>query len=302
MEAVASIRRARPLLGTFVEIAAARASAPALEAAVEAAFSAVAMVHWLMSFHEPESDVSRLNRHAAAGAVRVHDWTYQVLEAALDLHQRSGGTFDIAVAPALQALGLLPGTSRSSGTAGWRCTTTPINLLPQNHVRFAHPGVTIDLGGIAKGFAVDRAIEALQRHGIAEGLVNAGGDVAAFGPQSHAIEIRDPRHPERPLCGVALRDAALASSAGRFDPAHSRDASPAAVIDPLTGMAVRAIIGASVWAPRCIIADALTKVVMNTGEGTAAILAHYGASAMFVSAQGDVHVTADRKNEVRFAA
>ena len=107
-----SARRARPLLGTFVEIAV-RAPIPAAEAAVEAAFAAVAMVHWLMSFHEPDSDVSRLNRGAAAGAVRVHDWTYQVLETALDMHRRSGGAFDITVAPALQALGLLPGAVSS---------------------------------------------------------------------------------------------------------------------------------------------------------------------------------------------
>jgi thiamine biosynthesis lipoprotein len=106
MAAAADIRRARPLLGTFVEITAAHA--PALEAAVEAAFAAVATVHRLMSFHEPDSDVGRLNRHAAADAVRIHDWTYEVLEVALDIHHCSGGTFDITVAPALQALGLLP--------------------------------------------------------------------------------------------------------------------------------------------------------------------------------------------------
>src|SRR5215468_1713923 len=104
-----SIRRARPLLGTFVEIAAVGQTFDAAEAAVEAAFSAVATAHRLMSFHETDSDVSRLNRSAASGAVRVHDWTYQVLEAACDLRRRSGGMFDISVATALQRLGLLPG-------------------------------------------------------------------------------------------------------------------------------------------------------------------------------------------------
>src|SRR6266853_3013695 len=103
-----SIRRARPLLGTFVEIAVAGQTFDAAEAAVEAAFTAVATVHWLMSFHESDSDVSRLNRGAASGAVRVHDWTYQVLETALDLNHRSAGMFDVAVAPALRNLGLLP--------------------------------------------------------------------------------------------------------------------------------------------------------------------------------------------------
>jgi thiamine biosynthesis lipoprotein len=162
--------------------------------------------------------------------------------------------------------------------------------------------VTIDLGGIAKGFAVDRAIEALRRHGMTDGLVNAGGDLAAFGPGRHSVDIRDPRHPDRPMCRVLVSNAALASSAGRFDPSRSERPSNSAVIDPRTGRPPPAIHGATVCAPCCAIADALTKVVMNVGEGAAGLLEHYGASALFVSAQGGVHVTADWKNEVRFAA
>src|SRR5437660_7414174 len=107
-----SLKRARPLLGTFVEIAASGAESTDLEAAVEAAFAAVARVHRLMSFHDPESDVSRLNREAKAGVVAVDPWTFEVLAIAQDLHRRSGGAFEIAVAPMLQDLGLLPATER----------------------------------------------------------------------------------------------------------------------------------------------------------------------------------------------
>src|SRR5215831_4299546 len=110
-----SLRRARPLLGTFVEIAASGAASADMEDAVEAAFAAVARVHRLMSFHDPGSDVSRLNREAKAGAVAVDPWTFEVLEIAQDLHRRSGGAFDIAVAPLLQYLGLLPPTERHEG-------------------------------------------------------------------------------------------------------------------------------------------------------------------------------------------
>src|SRR6266700_542445 len=100
------ICRARPLLGTFVEITAAGAPRPEMDAAVNAAFEAIASVHRLMSFHDADSDVSRLNREAPVRAVGVHDWTFQVLQAAVDLHRRSRGVFDVAVAPALQAMGL----------------------------------------------------------------------------------------------------------------------------------------------------------------------------------------------------
>jgi len=93
--AFASARRARPLLGTFVEITAAGASRSDLDDAIEGAFQAVADVHRLMSPHEPESDVSRLNREASAGAVRVHPWTYEVLCMASELHRASAGMFDV---------------------------------------------------------------------------------------------------------------------------------------------------------------------------------------------------------------
>ena len=102
------LRRARPLLGTFVEISASGAASADMEDAIEAAFGAVARVHRLMSFHDRGSDVSRLNRKAKAGAVAVDPWTFEVLAIAQDLHRRSGGAFDIAVAPVLQGLGLLP--------------------------------------------------------------------------------------------------------------------------------------------------------------------------------------------------
>jgi FAD:protein FMN transferase len=299
MEAAADIRRARPLLGTFVEIAV--APTPGATAAVEAAFAAIAVVHRLMSFHEADSDVSRLNRGAAAGAVRVHDWTYQVLDAARDMRRRSGGRFDVAVAPALQQLGLLPGCSAWS-RPGHDDVGEAILLLPEDQVRFAHDGVKIDLGGIAKGFAVDRAVETLRRHGITAGLVNAGGDLSAFGAPARAIDIRDPRQPDRPMCRIELRNAALASSAGRFDPVRTDAPSSCAVIDPATALPARAVLGATVCAPYCVIADALTKVVMNAGEAAAPVLEHYGASGLFVSRDGGLHVTADWKNEVRLAA
>jgi thiamine biosynthesis lipoprotein len=137
---------------------------------------------------------------------------------------------------------------------------------------------------------------------MTEGLVNAGGDLRVFGPRSHLVDVRDPRQPVSPLYRVALRNAALASSAGRFDPVRSHDTRDSAVIDPATAMPVRSISGATVCAPGCMIADALTKVVMNAAEAAAPILERYGADALFVSAHGDVLMTADWKNEVHLAA
>src|SRR5215475_8008980 len=115
-QAPGNMRRAQPFLGTFVEICTLGAAPSLMEAAIEDAFCAVARVHRLMSFHDGASDVSKLNRDGAIRETEVDSWTYEVLEAALDLYFRSSGIFDITIAPALQAQGLLPGTPDGAAT------------------------------------------------------------------------------------------------------------------------------------------------------------------------------------------
>jgi thiamine biosynthesis lipoprotein len=276
------IRRARPLLGTFVEIAVAGAPVPAMEAPVEEAFGAVAEVHRLMSPRDPASDVSRINRAGSRGAVAVHPWTFRVLACAAALHRASGGLFDVTA-----------GSSHLLGSA--------VALLPGNRVRLRRPCV-IDLGGIAKGFAVDRAVAVLRRHGVPRGIVNAGGDLAAFGTSPHPVHIRDPRDPQRMMLCVAIREAALASSGGRFDPAASSSSSSPTVIDPRTGQPAAAALGATVRASSCMVADSLAKVVMIAGEAATGLLQDHGASALFVSRGGELHVWGDWQDAVRLAA
>jgi thiamine biosynthesis lipoprotein len=296
------IRRARPLLGTFVEIEAAGAQVPAMQSAVNAAFQAIADVHRLMSFHEPDSDVSRLNREAGVRPIRVHAWTFRVLEAAVEMHRRSKGIFDITVAPTLQAMGLLPRLKDDAPTVIEARRFDAIELLPGQSVRFRQAGVRIDLGGIAKGFAVDRAIQVLRGFDIPSGLVNAGGDLAAFGSEPQTIHIRDPRDPRRVICSVEATDEALASSAPRFDPFQSADIAGSVIIDPATGEPAHTIAGTTVRAPSCMVADALTKNVMISAAGSLALLEHYRASALSVSTSGDVRITPDWHHAVSRAA
>jgi FAD:protein FMN transferase len=298
-----SVRRARPLLGTFVDIAASGRAGSELEPAVDLAFAAVAKVHRLMSFHERESDVGRLNREAHARPVAVDACTFEVLQTSLDLHRRSGGIFDITIAPVLQAMGLPPGAEMRAGSRSPQPRIADaIELLPGRRVRFREPGVRIDLDGIAKGFAVDCAVEVLRNCGVPDGLVNAGGDLAAFGPNSHSVYIRDPGSPQRLLGPVELKDQALASSAARHDPFRGAAVLDPAVVDPRTGEPARSVRGANVRAASCMIADALTKVVMIEGEAAAALLREYRAMALMISADGEIRVTADWQHAACLAA
>jgi thiamine biosynthesis lipoprotein len=283
------IRRARPLLGTFVEIAATGGEQSELDAAAEAAFAAVAKAHRLMSFHDAASDVSRLNREAATRPVRVDAWTWEVIAAALDLNRRSDGAFDITVAPLLQHAGLLPPSAGPAGDA--RPAPDAIEMLPGHRVRFRHPGTRIDLGGIAKGFAVDRALGTLRAHLVTAALVNAGGDLAAFGPKAWPIHLRDPRDPRETIGAIDARNEALATTGARFEPLDSHVVASTAVFDPRARAPASLIAGASVRAPCAMLADALTKIVMIAGEAAAALLAHFGAAALMVCRDGDIRVT-----------
>jgi thiamine biosynthesis lipoprotein len=297
-----SVRRTQPLLGTFVEIAAAGAERDDLQQAIDEAFAAVAQVHRLMSFHDPLSDVSLLNREASTRAVAVHDGTYQVLQMAMELHRQSAGVFDVTVAPLLQQCGLLPRDADDPAPATDQPSAeAAIELLGEGRVRYRRPATRIDLGGIAKGFAVDRALDVLRQHGLTRGLVNAGGDLAAFGPEPELVHIRHPANAGCLLGTAAIANAALASSGRTFDLVQL-SAGECAVFDPVTQRPVRRIIGATVRAPSCMVADALTKVAMIAGEGAESLLRRYRANALFVLESGDVWITPDWQDAVRLAA
>lgn len=297
-----SIRRARPLLGTFVEVEAAAVDGCDMDAAIGAAFDAVAEVHRLMSFHEPDSDVSRLNREAGIRPTRVHAWTFQVLEMAVELHRRSGGVFDVATAPVLQAMGLLPAQKRDPAFPPNAQAGDAIALLPDLAVRFRSTDVTIDLGGIAKGFAVDRAVDALRSSGVTSGMVNAGGDLRAFGAEPRQVYVRDPRNPRRSICRIDVADEALASTALRFDLVDGTEPGSSAIVDPATGRAPCTIDGVTVRAASCMVADALTKIVMISGADAGDLLDRYDADALLIPTDGSVQITSNWHQAVHLAA
>jgi thiamine biosynthesis lipoprotein len=195
------MRRARPLLGTFVEVEASGLAEPALEDAVE-------RVHRLMSFHDPESDISRLNRYAAFSPVAVDPWTAKVLHKARVLFEATDGLFDCAVGYEAIQRGLLPSQDLRDVERG---TFSAVEVLPDNRVRFSTQ-IALDFGGIAKGFAVDRAIAVLRAQGVGEALVNAGGDMRVMGGTAQPVYIRCPCANGHVVQAGLLRNAAIATS------------------------------------------------------------------------------------------
>lgn len=242
-----SVRRMRPLLGTYVEVYAIGEHIK-LEAAIAYAFDAISQIQQLLSFHEITSDLSKLNMAETGVYVKLHPMSIRVLQLAKAITRASGGLFNCTVGGALVAKGILP-THSNQDYLLTGCADD-IQII-RNKAKRNRP-VLITLDGIAKGYAVDCAIRALKQHGCSAGLVNAGGDLRVFGDLTVPVYQRT-LNDEQVLLGH-LQNAAIASSCVRNT--HNADF-PAWIVaqnnTPKTG--VYSVIAHSAWR-----ADALAKV------------------------------------------
>lgn len=259
------------MLGTFVEIA-----LPASEAAAfDAGFAAISHVHDRMSFHAPQSDLSRIRETRAREPVEVDPDTIRVLQAAEALYRASGGQFDITIGRALVRDGFLP---RPDGVrlTDFPGTAGDIVLIDARHL-CCKRRVLIDLGGIAKGYAVDCAVEALRAAGAPGGIVNAGGDLRVFGPASHIVHIRGGSG--EIATQIQLQDCAIASSSNRQNrrkrqglprtPHIGANRQPQLIDETI-----------SVMASTCMIADAMTKIAMTDPDLADALLREHGGQVL----------------------
>ena len=204
---------------------------------LEAAFDALSKVERLMHPTHPGSDLARLNVARAGDRITVHPWTSAALRLCRRLHLLSAGLFEPALPGMGSVLNLLAIDSRA------------VRVLKATH---------LDLGGIAKGFAVDRAIQGMKAQGAVAGLVNAGGDLRVFGARPWPIELRLGSG-ARVSWQVALRNAALAVSdpgALACPPEHQ------GYYAPFRGYGVTALPGVAVGARSAGLADGMTKVMM----------------------------------------
>lgn len=273
-----TVQRARPLLGTLVSIRIDTCEGDT-DLAFERAFDAVSGVHAAMSFHEPGSELDRLNREAHRHPVQIGPHTWRVLRASLALAHASKGRFDPTIGGRLVRSGHLPAhvVPPSDPRTDWR----DIALLDQRTVSFRKP-LLLDFGGIAKGYAVDRAVQTLHAAGVRSATVNAGGDLRVFGKREQIVQVRDPRSPTRSRPLVALREGAVATSAGYFSERNGATA----LVDPHRERSLGHGVSVSVLSHRAIWADALTKVVLVDPDTADGLLRRLHASAILLHADG----------------
>jgi len=281
--------RCQPALGTFVEIEACHSEEvlasehdSALSFAIDQAFAAIQTTQSCMSVFDLSSDLSQINAgkfHNLSGA--IHPWLWEVLHLAKQIHALSPD-FDPSATIYLMHQGMRPNLDQL--TAAVLGGLNDVILLDDYRVITKKP-VYLDLGGIAKGAAVDRAVEALQTHGVVSGSVNAGGDLRVFGTKAHSIHLRHPSSPQSTFYAGKLQDGALATSGDYFvsqvgDPQQKNGH----LISPKHNLPIQTEKSFSVITSICAVADALTKVFAITGDAQHPALRHFDAQAIEVTA------------------
>ena len=265
--------RCKPLLGTFVEISIKDESPPS--EALDQAFLAIEQVQSLMGFHNPDSELSQINARSYLEPVRIHPWTAEVLRIAKEVYLQSQGVFNCGVGHRLVEAGLLPKHSKLNDCLFGGIED--LQFIELSLVRSPLP-LCLDLGGIAKGYAVDKAVESLLANGIQAGSVNAGGDMRVFGDRSQEIQIRNPSKPHELIQVGSMKVGAIATSSLYF--ADRNINALGFIVNPLNQEHIEFSESYSVIASKCVYADALTKVVSISGDTHHPCLNYFSAQAI----------------------
>lgn len=251
------LRRARPLLGTVVSIHIDddMLTPSAQEAALAQAFDVMAHIGRVMSAHDARSDLARLSQAVPGAVLTLDPHTVHVIRAAQYWQRVSHGAFNPCLAAERLALsGQRPGLARlNHASAGLHA----LDVLSDTTVKLQH-AIQLDVGGIAKGYAVDCAIAALQHHGVAHALINAGGDMRAVGEKAWPVDVR---HSQQNLIDVRMRSCQTLQQ-------HALATSVAAPVNPefvnVRRFQKHRWRSATVQAPDCMTADILTKWALQS--------------------------------------
>jgi FAD:protein FMN transferase len=277
------------------------------EAAIDAVMAEMHRIDRTMSPYKHDSELSRINREAARHAVRISEEMFNLIERAIAFSALSEGAFDITFASVGFLYDYRTGKRPTDAAlAAGRAAIDYRNLLLDSAartVRFAREGVQIDLGGFAKGHAVDNGAAILRRFGIAHGIVTAGGDSHIVGDRRGrpwAIGVRDPRRDGEIVAVLPLENTALSTS-GDYERFFERDGVRFHhVIDPATGKSPSHIRSVTIVAQDGLSTEAFSKCVFVIGvqKGLQFIESKPGVDAVIVDGMGVLHYTTGLLDDV----
>lgn len=227
--------------------------ATALPRVVGEAFDEVDRIDRLMSHYKADSALSRVNRDAARHSITVQPELFEFIAEAMRYNRESGGAFDITVGPLMRAWGFFRGEGRMPSAAGLAAARRLVGAshvimdASANTIRFDDEGVSLDLGGIAKGYAVDRVVRLLKDRGIPAALISAGGSTIYGlgrppGRDGWDVQIQDPLDPTKIARTVRLNDRALSVAGSAEKSFVSGGVRYSHIMDPRTGRPAQGVL------------------------------------------------------------
>ena len=299
------VRRTVQSMGTRVHL---RAFSDGMDGShIRSAIAEIEAVDRLMSVHRAKSDLSRVNR-SAGGPVRVDPRTLEVARAALEFAGLTNGALDPTVLPLMRYWGFMEaqGTIPEARQLGPCLDRVGYGQLRVHNEWIELGQAEVDFGGIAKGYAVDRAVGQMRKDGMPRMLIEAGGDLYAAGRPDRdrcwQIGIRDPQRPNRIFAIVDMEDEAAATSGGyeKFRAIGNRRVPH--LLDPRTGKPAQEIISATLFAPTTMEADALATAtyILGVKAGLELVGQRPGVEGVWISVDGRRWVSPGLAGRIRW--
>lgn len=260
------------LMGTFVEIEASGEKRSQVLEGAEAAFSEIRRLERILSKYDKESEIARVNETAHIAPLKISAETFTLLEEALSFSRLSEGAFDITVGAVLdlwnlaQKRGFLPMPDELEGA----CQKVGYSYIAldskEGSILLDKPGITIDLGGIGKGYAIDRAIGILKQNAINKAIVNAGGNIFCLDEEPSFFGILNPLNTSEIIAKVALKNQAVSTS-GNYERFFSVSGKKYGhILDPKTGYpSDKGVLSVSIISASAKLADILSTAVFVMG-------------------------------------
>ncbi|MDO9535074.1 MAG: FAD:protein FMN transferase [Bacillota bacterium] len=249
------------------------------------------------------SDINRINEAAGREAVKVNEETIFVLQKALEVAELSEGAFDPTIAPLLELWGFGTDENRVPTSEELRKVLPLINYRAvqvneeDSTVFLPEAGMKIDLGGIAKGFIVDRGRLAAEKFPVTALFINAGGDISIKGTKPTGdrwrIAVQDPRSPEEWAAIIEMNEGSVATSGDYQRFFEEGGELFHHIIDPRTGFPAGNVSSVSIVAPDTLMSDALSTAVFVLGleKGLELLESLDGVDGVIIDKQGKIHVT-----------
>ncbi|NGZ02389.1 MAG: thiamine biosynthesis protein ApbE [Nitrospira sp. WS238] len=303
-------KRAQMHMGTLVTLTVVAPDTSLKDRAMRAGFDEIKRLEQLLSTWRPDSELSHVNAEAGRRPVRVSQETVELVARSLDMAQLTRGGFNIALGPAVDAWSVterqrIPDDEelrQLKPLLDW--TSIQVNRETKT-IYLPREGMRIDIGGIGKGYAADRAIEQMKRAGATGGVVALSGDIKTFGvlPEQSGfpVGIKHPRREGELVAIVELKDEAI-STAGDYERFFEREGVRYHhILAPQTLQPARACQSVTIIAKEGVVADGLDTGIFVLGpeEGMALVEGLPGVEAVIIDAEGTMMVSSGLRDRLR---